>query len=101
MSFAIPAQRLHETDTLLAFYHPSPSYAVHILIVPKQAVADVKDLTAEHSQFMLDLFNTVSRLVTQLNLEDAGYRLITNGGAYQDVAHLHFHLVSGDAVRQD
>jgi hypothetical protein len=30
MSFAAPIQRLRETSTLLAFYHPKPSYAVHM-----------------------------------------------------------------------
>lgn len=38
MSFAIPVERLHETLTLLAFYHPKPSYAVHILLVPKRSI---------------------------------------------------------------
>jgi hypothetical protein len=30
MSAAIPVHRLRETSTLLAFYHPKPSCAVHI-----------------------------------------------------------------------
>jgi diadenosine tetraphosphate (Ap4A) HIT family hydrolase len=30
-----------------------------------------------------------------VRLKEAGYRLIVNGGKYQDVAQLHFHLVSG------
>jgi histidine triad (HIT) family protein len=94
MSWAIPVKRLRETDTLLAFYHPKPSYAIHILIVPKRSIGRMVELSAAHSDFLVDLFATVQSLVAELGLEYGGYRLICNGGAYQDVPHLHFHLVA-------
>lgn len=94
MSFVIPVHRLRETDTLLAFYHPKPSYRFHVLIVPKKGLASLKDLTPADSAFMVDLFQTVNSLVAEFGLEDNGYRLICNGGAYQDVPQLHFHLIS-------
>ncbi len=94
MSFAIPVNRLRETKTLIAFYHPKPSYALHILIVPKRNIAQLGALTAADSDFMVDLFQNVQSLVAELDLEARGYRLIANGGKYQDVAHLHFHLVA-------
>lgn len=46
MSFAIPVQRLRETKTLMAFYHPKPAYAFHVLLVPKKAVASLMELDA-------------------------------------------------------
>ena len=95
MSFAIPAQRLRETRTLIAFHHPRPSHPVHVLLVPKKAVGRLTDLTPADSDFLADVFKTVQDLVEELDLEEAGYRLIVNGGKYQDVAQLHFHLVSG------
>ena len=98
MSFAIPARRLRETDTLLAFRHPQPSYPVHILIVPKKALGGLGDLTPGDTGFMLDLFATVQSLVTELGLEKTGYRLIANGGEYQTFPQLHFHLISGKQV---
>jgi histidine triad (HIT) family protein len=98
MSFAIPVQRLRETPTLLAFHHPKPGYAVHILLVPKRSIASLTELKPEDSAFTVDLFQTVQSLVAELGLETHGYRLICNGGAYQDVPILHFHLVSGDTL---
>lgn len=95
MSGAIPVQRLRETPTLIAFHHPRPSYPVHILLVPKRAIADVAALTPADADFMLDLFAAVRSLVDELNLAPGGYRLITNGGPNQDVPQLHFHLVAG------
>ena len=94
LSFAIPVQRLRETDTLLAFYHPSPSYPVHILLVPKRAYRSLLEVPAEDGGFLRDLLAAVQTLVRELGLEERGYRLIANGGANQDVPVLHFHLIA-------
>ena len=92
MSFAIPVQRLRETGTLMAFHHPNPSYAFHILIVPKKSVESLIQLDSTDSAFLTDLYATVQSLVEEFHL--AGYRLIVNGGEYQDFPQLHFHLIS-------
>lgn len=97
MNFALPLQRLCETPTLLAFYHPRPSYPVHILIVPRQPYPSLLDIPAGGCDFQRELFETVQLLVRRLDLENAGYRLIVNGGAYQEFPILHFHLISEDA----
>jgi histidine triad (HIT) family protein len=94
MTFALPVRRLRETDTLLAFYHPQPSYPVHIVLVPKRPVATLLDLPADDTAFLRDLVQTVQDLVRELGLEERGYRLIANGGAYQDVPQCHFHLIA-------
>ena len=96
ISFAIPGKRLRETDTLLAFYHPRPSYPVHILLVPKKAIRSLSALTPADSNFLGDVFSTVWELTSELGLDSSGYRVIVNGGSYQDVPQLHFHLIAGD-----
>jgi len=93
MSFALPLQRLRERETLLAFYHPSPAYPVHILIVPKRACASLMELQARDAAFLGELLEVVQELVRELKLEEGGYRLIVNGGDFQEVKQLHFHLV--------
>jgi histidine triad (HIT) family protein len=92
MSFVIPVKRLRETETLLAFYHPKPVYKFHFLLVPKKSVASLKDFDSKDSAFLIDLYSTVQSLVDEFQL--AAYRLIVNGGEYQDFPQLHFHLVS-------
>lgn len=95
--FALPAERLHQTATLLAVYHPRPAYPVHILILPRHPRPDLAALGPEDSALLVDLMTTVNHLVAALDLP--AYRLIVNGGDYQDVPLLHFHLVSGDPLR--
>ena len=92
MSFAIPVKRLRETETLMAFHHPKPSYAFHILIVPKKSVESLIQLDSTDTVFLTDLYSTVQSLVEEYQL--SAYRLIVNGGGYQDFPQLHFHLVS-------
>lgn len=98
LNFAIPLQRLRETSSLLAFYHPAPVYPVHILIIPRRAVASLETLDSRDAAFMLDLFEVVQSLVRELGLAQNGYRLIANGGTFQDFPLLHFHLVSGETI---
>ncbi|HQV95678.1 MAG TPA: HIT domain-containing protein, partial [Anaerolineales bacterium] len=83
---------------LLAFYHPKPAYKFHVLLVPKKSVVSLKEFDSKDSAFLLDLYSTVQSLVDEFQL--SAYRLIVNGGEYQDFPQLHFHLISEDyAVR--
>ena len=92
MSFAIPVKRLRETETLMAFYHPKPAYPFHVLLVPKKAIASLKELDSADTAFLTDVYSTVQNIVKEYQL--AAYRLILNGGEYQDFPQLHFHLIS-------
>jgi histidine triad (HIT) family protein len=94
MSFAIPVERLRETETLIAFYHPKPSYSFHVLLVPKKAVPSLNELDPTDTTFLTDLYSTVQNIVNEFQLAEGGYRLILNGGEYQDFPQLHFHLIS-------
>ena len=98
MSFAIPAKRLRETDTLLAFHHPRPTYPFHVIVVPKRSIPSLEEFDPADAAFLMDLIASVQSLVEEFRLP--AYRLIVNGGAYQDFPHLHFHLVS-DSLRTD
>jgi len=93
------SELVYESATLIAFYHPNPSYTFHILIVPKKAVSDLQEFNPiDHHQFLIELFQIVRNLVERFNLEAYGYRLIVNGGKYQIIPQLHFHLVSDDFI---
>lgn len=92
----LPINKISETDSLICFHHPQPVYPVHILLVPKEELRDLTQLKTEDSEILQDLFTTVQSLIAELDLEDKGYRLILNGGEYQDFPQLHFHLTSGE-----
>ena len=89
--FAVPVKHLQETDSLLAFFHPNPDYPFHVILLPRKAIRSLSDLEPS-DPFLADLLTIVQSLVARYHL--AAYRLIVNGGDYQEIPHLHFHLVS-------
>ena len=69
---------------------------MHILLVPKKAIRGVEMLGKADALLLGEVFSTVQELVNQLELTQ--YRVIVNGGEYQEVKQLHFHLVAGKPV---
>ena len=90
--FAIPIKHLRETGSLLAFFHPRPDYPFHVILLPKKTIRSFSDLDPA-DPFLADLITAVQGLVAENHL--TAYRLIVNGGEYQEFPHLHFHLTSG------
>ena len=85
---------LYCDDQVTAFRDTHPVAPTHILIVPKQEIAGVQEITPAEQELLVELFQIVQSLVAELNLEEAGYRLVVNGGKNQDIPLLHFHLIS-------
>jgi histidine triad (HIT) family protein len=94
LSSFLPVDYVRKTDTLVAFFHPQPSYPFHILLVPRRAISRFEELATEDNQFLADLVSCVQSLVKEYELEQKGYRLILNGGSHQDFPQVHFHLIS-------
>lgn len=96
LSAFIPVDKLYETEWVVAFRHPKPSYPTHILIVPKRQIQSLLALTEADLPVLGEVVKTAQHLARTLALEEKGFRLIVNGGAYQDVRQIHWHLVSGE-----
>jgi diadenosine tetraphosphate (Ap4A) HIT family hydrolase len=63
-----------------------------VLLLPKKAVTSLADLDPNDTAFLTDLYATAQSLVKEYQLP--AYRLIVNGGEFQDFPQLHFHLIS-------
>ncbi|MFM7382494.1 MAG: histidine triad nucleotide-binding protein [Microcystaceae cyanobacterium] len=90
----IPAQIVYEDDLCLAFKDINPQAPVHLLIIPKKAIAKLSSADTEDQSLLGHLLLTAKKLATDLGLEN-GFRLILNNGeeAGQTVFHLHIHLL--------
>lgn len=88
------ARNIQENANWRAFYHPEPLYPLHILILPKSSVTSLVEAPNDSAEFYSDLFIIVKKLIDKLNLEERGYRLITNGGPNQSLPQWHWHLIS-------
>ena len=95
----IPAKKAYEDDQCLAFYDLDPQAPVHVLLIPKQQIASVNELTEENSGVVAHIFTVAAKLAGELGLEN-GYRIVNNCGedGGQTVQHLHFHLLGGRSM---
>src|SRR5579859_7482406 len=89
-----PASMELETDDIVAFPSISPAAAVHILIVPKAHIATFTDLEENHKDILMKMSKTAQKLIEMKKIS-SGYKLIFNGGRYQSVPHIHWHLLGG------
>lgn len=90
----LPLHYIRQSENVIAFYHPSPSYPLHILLVPKKAVSGIEAIQTQDDKWLSELYLCVQSIVDELGLSEKGYRLIVNGGKYQEIPQLHFHLIS-------
>ena len=94
---SIPSTIVYEDDKVMAFKDIEPEAPVHILIVPKEHISDVKALNADNAGILADIHLAANKIAKEMGIEESGFRLITNCGsdAGQTVFHLHYHLVGG------
>lgn len=96
-SFLIPGKRLRESPDWLAIQHPQPEYPVHLLILSKRDFSDWQAIPAAETALLSEFVDITQSLISEYQMKSSGYRLIINGGKYQEFPHLHIHLVSGEA----
>jgi len=94
----IPAQKVYEDDSVLAFKDLSPKAPVHVLIIPKKHIQSVAQFEAEDKELAAHIFvDVVPKLAKDLGIFDGGFRVVINTGndGGQTVHHLHVHLLGG------
>jgi histidine triad (HIT) family protein len=92
----IPAKKVYEDDELVAFHDIHPWAPVHILLVPKQHIDSMVDVTDEHAALLGRMMALSPRLMRELGVTD-GFRHVINTGrdGGQEVMHLHIHVMGG------
>src|SRR5262245_57062895 len=93
----LPATKVGETEKVVAFRDVNPQAPTHVLLIPKQHVADsAATLDGAHAEMLAELFALAARIATAEGLT-GGWRLVTNvgRGAGQSVFHFHVHLLGG------
>jgi histidine triad (HIT) family protein len=95
----LPSTKVHEDDHVLAIRDIAPASPTHILVLPKQHIASALDLTDADAPLVGRMLAVGADLARSEGIADAGYRLVSNVGAWggQSVDHLHIHLMGGRA----
>lgn len=94
----IPVTFLAENAYAVAFADRSPQAPTHILIVPRQHIASINDLTDQSGPVVVGMMDLVRQLAQNHgNPRDKGFNLRVNTGASagQEVFHMHWHFLAG------
>jgi histidine triad (HIT) family protein len=93
----IPAKRVYEDDSIFAFEDINPQAPTHILIIPKEHYASLKEVRETEKDLLGNILLKAKELAQDKGLEDSGYRIVLNTGrdSGQAVFHIHFHLLGG------
>jgi histidine triad (HIT) family protein len=93
----IPAEVLYSDEVCLAFADLHPVAPVHALIIPREHIATLNDVDAQHADILAGLLRAVPKVAAALGVAAGGYRLVANcnADAGQLVFHVHFHLLGG------
>lgn len=96
VSGEIPSNKVYEDDKILAFRDINPQAPTHILVIPKEHISSLNDVTEDNVSVVAHIFTTIPKIAAEEGLTN-GYRLISNCGpdACQSVQHLHFHILGG------
>ena len=95
----IPCNKVYEDEFVLAFHDINPQTDVHVLVIPKGPYVSLADFAAKAApELITGFYRAVSHIARELlQLDEGGYRTITNHGAnaHQEVPHFHLHILGG------
>jgi histidine triad (HIT) family protein len=91
----IPAKIEFEDDRCIVIHDIKPEAPVHLLIIPKKAIARVEEATAADEALLGHLLLVAGQVAKKLSLVK-GFRLVINNGpdAGEGVPHVHIHLLA-------
>jgi len=97
----LPADLVYDDPEMVAFRDSHPQAPVHVVIIPRQHLARISDVTAAEAPLAGRLLVVANQLARQLGVAEAGYRVVINCNAQagQSVYHVHLHLLGGRPMR--
>ena len=93
----IKADIVYEDDDVLAFRDIAPQAPVHVLFIPKRAIATLNDAGASDAELIGKLALAAATFAKRDGFAEQGYRVVMNCNADggQSVFHIHLHLLAG------
>lgn len=88
---------VYEDDSVLAFRDQNPQAPTHVLVVPREHIETLNDVTDAQGRLIGRMYAAVRKIAAQEGIADSGFRTVFNCNAEggQSVYHLHLHLLGG------
>ena len=94
----IPSDQVYSDDLCVAFRDINPAAPVHILVIPRQEIAQLNHMTEGDEELVGHLMRVAGIVARKEGYDD--FRVIVNNGAGagQTVFHLHLHVIAGRSL---
>jgi histidine triad (HIT) family protein len=93
----IPSSKVYEDEKVLAFDDIHPLSPVHVIVIPKEHIPTLMDVTAEKMEYLTAMMTAAQKIAAIKGIDQKGFRVIINcnseGG--QVIFHLHMHVQGG------
>ena len=97
----ISCDKVYEDGFSLFFNDINPQAKIHVLGIPKFPCKTFSEFIKDADDENITSFlRSVQLVINKLNIENSGYRLITNSGkdGGQEVPHFHIHILAGEKI---
>lgn len=93
----IPASKVFEDEKIIAFEDIDPQAPIHILLIPKEHFASLKDIPEDKKNILSHILLKARQIAQEKGIAESGYRIVLNTerDSGQEVFHIHFHLLGG------
>jgi histidine triad (HIT) family protein len=87
-----PAHIVFENEYVCCIFDMDPFNEGHTLLLPKRHVVEWEELDTQTSLAIIDASQKLAKVVKRLFNPD-GVTICQNGGKFNDLTHLHIHLI--------
>lgn len=98
---SIPCSKVYEDEKVLAFDDIHPMAPVHVVIIPKEHIATILEVSEDRMAVMDAMISAARKVSRKKGIDQSGFRVVINcnedGG--QVIFHLHMHVLGGKKLQ--
>ena len=83
ISGEIPSKKIYEDELTYVFEDIAPTAPIHYLVIPKQHISKLDEITPENSAVIAHIYEVIAKLAKDLDLKD-GFRVVSTAASRQD-----------------
>lgn len=98
----IATDMVMENEHLFVIRDILPKAPTHLLVIPKDHIPSINDLTEEQQNLVGEMILTAKQQAIEQGVNESGYKLVFNVGkdGGQIVPHLHLHVLGGKKLEE-
>ncbi len=92
-NWEIPGDIVFQNDDFFVLKDINPEDTTHLLIIPKEEIVSLLDIPQWKEQVLSEMMILSVKLAKKFDFID-WYKVVMNAWDYQEVPHIHLHVIS-------